>query len=92
MKSHKATRALQPLQSEHPHSTMYRPRSKSQCIAGVSDFGLQELSLLTSLTNLNLDSRLFTDVGMRHLKGLTNLVALDLFAAKVSDIGCAYIR
>lgn len=62
------------------------------CLAGVGDAGLQELSALTSLTALNLDSRLFTDVGMRHLKPLTNLVLLDLFAAKVSDIGCGYIR
>ncbi len=61
-------------------------------LAGVGDAGLQELSALTSLTALNLDSRLFTDVGMRHLKPLTNLVLLDLFAAKVSDIGCGYIR
>ena len=61
-------------------------------LAGVGDAGLQELSALTSLTALNLDSRLFTDLGMRHLKPLTNLVLLDLFAAKVSDIGCGYIR
>ena len=60
--------------------------------AGVGNAGLQELSSLTSLTSLNLDSRLFTDVGMRHIQGLTNLVALDLFAARISDIGCGYFR
>ena len=59
---------------------------------GVGDAGLKQLSTLTSLTNLNLDSRLFTDVGMRYIQGLTNLVALDLFAAKISDIGCGYFR
>lgn len=58
----------------------------------MGDAGLQQLSSLTSLTNLNLDSRLFTDLGMRHIQGLTNLVVLDLFAAKISDIGCGYFR
>lgn len=58
----------------------------------MGDLGLQHLSALTSLTYLNLDSRLFSDMGMKHIKGLTNLVVLDLFAAKVSDLGCGYIR
>ena len=61
------------------------------CCTGAGDLGLQHLSGLTSLTYLNLDSRLFSDMGMKHIKGLTNLVVLDLFAAKVSDLGCRRI-
>lgn len=60
--------------------------------AGVGDLGLKELSALTCLTYLNLDSRLFSDTGLKHIKGLTNLVVLDLFVAKVYDHGCEHIR
>lgn len=60
--------------------------------AGVSNYGLTHIARLTSLTDLNLDSRLITDAGLSYIKGLTNLLTLDLFGAKVSDIGCIHLR
>ena len=57
--------------------------------AGVCDAGLKQLSALTCLTYLNLDSRQFSDTGLKHIKGLTNLVVLDLFAAKCLTLGVA---
>ena len=59
---------------------------------GVTDEGLQHLSLLPSLTRLYVDSRSIGDQGVKHLGPLTNLKHLDLFGAKVSDDGCAHIR
>ena len=58
----------------------------------MGDDGLEHLTGLTSLTQLNLDSRLIGDTGLLRIATLTNLVHLDLFGAKISDIGCTVLR
>ena len=60
--------------------------------AGVSDLGLAAIAHLTSLQELYIDSRLFTDQGLKAISSLTELRCLDVFGARISDAGCVHFR
>ena len=60
--------------------------------AGVGDLGLAAIAHLTSLEELCMDSRLFTDQGLKAVAPLTRLRALDVFGACISDAGCVHLR
>ena len=60
--------------------------------AGVGDAGLCQISGLTTLTQLNADSRHVSDAGLCAITSLTNLRHLDLFGARISDAGCAHFK
>ncbi len=57
-----------------------------------TDDGLKNLSGLTGLKSLNLDSTLITDAGVAHLKDLTQLQELMLFGTKVTDAGLPHLK
>ena len=60
--------------------------------SGVGDLGLAAIAHLTSLEELCMDSRLFTDQGLKAIAPLTRLRALDVFGARISDAGCLHLR
>lgn len=60
--------------------------------AGVGDLGLAAIAHLTSLQELYIDSRLFTDQGLKAIFSLTELRCLDVFGARISDAGCVHFR
>ena len=49
------------------------------------------LSVLSSLTDLNLDSAHIEDESLRPIMSLSNLKYLDLFSARISDVGALFL-
>jgi hypothetical protein len=58
----------------------------------VTDAGMANLQMLTSLRRLCLWDTLVTDNGMKHLKGLTNLRELDLSCTAIGDAGLHHLE
>ena len=58
----------------------------------VTDDGLRNLSGLSELTYLNLDSTKITDAGLEHLKDLVQLRRLGLYGTKITDVGIPYLK
>ena len=62
------------------------------CDVSDSEQGLEGLSRLNSLTELNLDSRDITDRSIAHLAPLVKLETLDLFSAyRLTDLSALVI-
>lgn len=92
---HQGSKILYPNPSPSPtlHQTLHQdPASSPISNAGVGDSGLQQLSLITSLEAINLDSTVVADGGLLHLATLSRLHSLDLSGAKVTDSGCMHLR
>jgi RNA polymerase sigma factor (sigma-70 family) len=53
----------------------------------VTDAGVNELTVLKNLADLNLNETQVTDTGLRTLKGFTRLSSLDLSQTNVTDAG-----
>jgi Leucine-rich repeat (LRR) protein len=61
-------------------------------MTSVGDAGLNHLSGLTRLQELNLVETAVTGAGLLHLKGMTKLQSLRLDKTKVTDAGMAHLK
>ena len=58
----------------------------------LTDDDLKHLQRITSLTELELDSRHITDAGLVHLQGLSRLKTVSLRSTRVTEAGSAELQ
>ncbi len=58
----------------------------------VTDAGMENLTGMTSLTDLSLRDTQITDAGLEHLKGMTSLETLRLAGTQITDAGLEHLK